>query len=134
MVTDYAMNVFLEMKISIIHYFYLTSMSAAKISHFLVNPVNFFLHFVTTLSPRNNNNATRKNLKKQRYTKCIFSMHYRKHFKTIDSFCEIWVLTLSFFGTPLRPHYSIFSPQIMQENWLTYCSMKNKIIYRQIRT
>ena len=36
------------------------------------------------------------------------------------------VLTPSFFGTPLRSHYSIFSPQIMQENWLTYCSMKRQ--------
>ena len=39
-------------------------------------------------------------------------------------FCEIWVLTPSFFSTSLRSHYAIFSPQIKQENWLTYCSMK----------
>ena len=34
-------------------------------------------------------------------------------------FCEIWVLTPSFFGTSVRSHYPIFSPQIKQENWLT---------------
>ena len=51
-------------------------------------------------------------------------MHYRKHGKNVDTFCEIWVLTPSFFGTPLRSHYPIFSPQIMQENWLTYCRME----------
>ena len=39
-------------------------------------------------------------------------------------FCEIWVLTPSFFGTSLGSHYPIFSPQIKQENWLTYCSVK----------
>ena len=44
--------------------------------------------------------------------------------KNLILFCEIWVLTPSFFGTSLRSHYPIFSPQIKQENWLTYCSMK----------
>ena len=38
--------------------------------------------------------------------------------------CAIWVLTSSFFGTLLKPHCLIFSPQVMQENWITYCSMK----------
>ena len=44
--------------------------------------------------------------------------------KILILFCEIWVLTPSFFDTPLRPHYPISSPQIKQENWLTHCSMK----------
>ena len=44
--------------------------------------------------------------------------------KNLILFCEIWVLTPSFFGTSLRSHYPIFSPQIKQENWLTYCSMR----------
>ena len=51
-------------------------------------------------------------------------MHYRKHAVNFYTFCEIWVLTPSFIGTSLRSHYPIFSPQIKQENWLTYCSMK----------
>ena len=51
-------------------------------------------------------------------------MHHRKHAQKFDTFCEIWVLTPSFFGTSLRSHYPIFSSQIKQENWLTYCSMK----------
>ena len=51
-------------------------------------------------------------------------MHYRKRSKKFDAFCEIWVLTPSFFGTPLRSHYPFLSPQIKQENWLTHCSMK----------
>ena len=38
-----------------------------------------------------------------------------KAFKKMIIFCEIWVLTPSFLGTPLRSHYQIFSPQIMQE-------------------
>ena len=46
--------------------------------------------------------------------------------KILIPFSEIWVLTSSFFGTPLRSHCLIFSPQIMQENWLTYCSMKTQ--------
>ena len=44
--------------------------------------------------------------------------------KILILFCEIWVLTPSFFGTPLRSHYSSFSHQIKQENWFTYCFMK----------
>ena len=51
-------------------------------------------------------------------------MHYRKHAKNVDTFREIWVLTAGFFGTPLMSHYPIFSPQITQENWLTYCRME----------
>ena len=66
----------------------------------------------------------KKNLEKQRYSQCTFSMHYRKHAKNVDTFCEIRVLTPTFFGTPLRSPYAIFSPQIKQENWFTYCSMK----------
>ena len=48
--------------------------------------------------------------------------------KHLILFCEIWVLTFSFFGMPLRSHCIIFSPRIMQENWLTYsyCSMKKQ--------
>ena len=53
-------------------------------------------------------------------------MHYQKHIKFLDFFCEIWVLTPSFFGMPLRSHYSICSPQIMQENWHIYYSMKRR--------
>ena len=48
-------------------------------------------------------------------------MAYQKFFIL---FCEHSVLTSRFFGTPLRSHSLIFSPQIMQEDWLTYCSMK----------
>ena len=51
-------------------------------------------------------------------------MHYRKHAKNLILFCEIWVLTPSLLGTSLRSHYPLFSPQIKQENWLTYWSMK----------
>ena len=47
--------------------------------------------------------------------------------KNLILFFEIWVLTPSFFGTSLRSHYPIFSPQTKQENWLTYCSMKIQI-------
>ena len=51
-------------------------------------------------------------------------MHYRKHSKNLILFGEIWVLTPSFFGTPLRSHYPIPSSQIKQENWHTQCPMK----------
>ena len=43
--------------------------------------------------------------------------------KNLILFCEIWVLTPSFFDTPLRPQYPIFIPKIKLENCLTYCSM-----------
>ena len=46
--------------------------------------------------------------------------------KTLTLFPEICVLTPSVLGTPLRSHYLIFSHQIMQENWLTYCYMKTQ--------
>ena len=46
--------------------------------------------------------------------------------KSLILFCEIWVLTPSCFGMSLRSHYPIFSPQIKQENCLTYCSMKTQ--------
>ena len=67
-----------------------------------------------------------KNLKKQKYPTCILSMHciINSMPKNFIHFCENWVLTSSFFGMPLRSHCLIFSPQIMQEVWLTYCSMK----------
>ena len=35
--------------------------------------------------------------------------------KNLILFDEIWVLVPSFFGTPLRSHYHIFSPHIKQE-------------------
>ena len=44
--------------------------------------------------------------------------------KNLILFCEILVLTPTFFGTSLRSRCPIFSPQIKQENWLTYCSME----------
>ena len=92
----------------------------AKICQFLVNCVIFCI-FVTTLSPRNNNYVTLKNiLKKYASLACIIESMP----KMLILFCEIWVLNPSFFGTPLRSHYQIFSPQIKQENWFTYCSMK----------
>ena len=61
-------------------------------------------------------------------------MHSRKHAQKLILFCEIWVLTPSFFDMSLRSHYPIFSPQIKQKNWLTYCSMKiQNYLKRQIR-
>ena len=61
-------------------------------------------------------------------------MHYQKHVKNFDIFlCEILVLTPSFFGSPLRSHYSIFRPQSMQENWLILLYEKTKLFMPQIR-
>ena len=48
-------------------------------------------------------------------------MHFSKHFPKLVIlyiFCEIWTLTPSFFGTPLKSYKTIFSHQSMQENWL----------------
>ena len=53
---------------------------------------------------------------------CIFNTIL----KILILFCEIWVLTPSVFGTPLRSHYSIFSHQIMQKKWLTYCFIQRQ--------
>ena len=53
---------------------------------------------------------------------CIF----KSMTKILILFCEIWVLTPSVFGTPLRSHYKFFSPQIMQESWLTYCYIQRQ--------
>ena len=49
-------------------------------------------------------------------------------------FCGIRVLTPSVFGTPLRSHYRIFSPQIMQESWLYILVYEyTKLFVQQIR-
>ena len=61
-------------------------------------------------------------------------MHYRKHAQKFDTFCEIWVLTPSFFGTSLRSHYPIFSPQIKQKKLAYILLFENtKLFMRQIR-
>ena len=50
----------------------------------------WILHFFTFLSLpyflEIENMVHEKNLKKQRYPKCIFSMHFRKHVKNFDTF------------------------------------------------
>ena len=96
----------------------------AKICNFLVNFVFFYI-FVTALSPRNNNFGTRKKiLKNKDVHNASLACIIESVPKNLILFCEIWVLTPSFFGTPFRSQYPIFSPQIKQENWLTHCSMK----------
>ena len=64
------------------------------------------------------------------HLKHAFSKAY--HFFHI--FCELWVVTPSFFGMPLRLPHSICSPQLMHDNWLTsYCFMKKtKLFMRKI--
>ena len=64
-------------------------------------------------------------------TKLIYPFFLKKKagIKKKDIFCEIWVLTHSFFRMPFRSHYSIFSPQSLQEYCLTYCSMKRQKIF-----
>ena len=59
---------------------------------------------------------------------CIFESKS----KILILFCEIWVLTPRVFGTPLMSHYEIFSPTIMQGNWLTYCYLntQNYLCYK----
>ena len=95
----------------------------AKICKFLVNFVIFYI-FVTALSPRNKNFGSEKILKNKDVHNASLACIIESVPKNLILFCEIWVLTPSFFGTPLRSHYPIFSPQIKQENWLTHCSMK----------
>ena len=65
-----------------------------------------------------------KNLKKTMISIMHLYHALTKACQKFDTFCEIWVLTPSFFDTPLRQQYPIFSPKIKQVNWLTYCSMK----------
>ena len=56
----------------------------------------WILHFFTFLSPpyflEITNMVHEKNLKKHRYPKCIFSMHFRMHVKNFDTF--LWNLGL----------------------------------------
>ena len=96
----------------------------AKICKFLVNFVIFYI-FVTALSPRNNIFwYTKKILKNKDVHNASLACIIESVPKNLILLCEIWVLTPSFFGTPLRSHYPIFSPQIKQENLRTRCSMK----------
>ena len=71
----------------------------AKICKFLVNCVIFY-NFVTALSPRNKNYGTRKKTLK---TKDIHNAPLTCIIECMPEnlilFCEIWVLTPSFFGT-----------------------------------
>ena len=77
----------------------------------------------------------KKNLKKQRSQKYKLSKACQFFVSFIYFFCccEIWALAPSSFGTPLRPHYSIFSPQIMQENLTLSSVKKTKVSMRKIR-
>ena len=58
----------------------------------------------------------------------ISKMHLQHELSKAYQYLLIWALVPSFFGTPLRSHYSIFSPQIMQESGVLLC-IKTKIIY-----
>ena len=98
----------------------------AEVCQFLLNCVIFCI-FVTALSPRNNNfGMQKKNLKNQRHPYASLACIIESMLKKLILFCEIWVLTPRFFDTPSRSHYPIFSPQIKQENWIIYCSMKKQ--------
>ena len=124
---DYAMAIFFKENLRYSIFFMFRNcfdLCEAKICHFLVNCVIFSI-----LSPpylleikimvREKNLKKNKDIHNASSTCIIESVP-----KNLILFCEIWVLTSSFFGTSLRSHYPIFSPQIKQENWLTYCSMK----------
>ena len=56
-------------------------------------------------------------------------MHCRMHSKKFETFLRNLGLDPSFFGTPLRSHYPIFSPKIKQEKWHTHCFMKIQNYY-----
>ena len=94
-----------------------------------------FYIFVTALFPRNNNYGTwKKNLKKQRYPKCIFSMHFLKHVKNFDTF--LWNLGLY----PKCPWHAlnVTSLNFQPSNYagkLAYILQypKTKLFMRQIR-
>ena len=86
-----------------------------------MNCVIFYI-FATALSPRNNNYGKRnKSLKNKDIHNASLACVINSMSNNFILFCEIWLLTSSFFGTHLRSRCLIFSHQIMQENWLTYC-------------
>ena len=140
-VIDNAMTIFFKKKISVIHYFFMFRIVLISLSPISgirgYNQSNFsescdVLHFVTALSPTNNNFGTRKkSLKKQRHLKRIFSMHYRKHV-FLYIFCEILVLTPSFFGAPYKSYYTITAIKVCLVAYILLYK-KTKIFTRQIR-
>ena len=67
-----------------------------------------------------------KNLKKQDIQNASLAGIFESMSKSLLLFCEIWVFTPSVLGTPLMSHHLIFSPQIMQESWLTYCFIQRQ--------
>ena len=130
---DYAIAMIFKKKISVIQYFYVQNLFWTLCLQFRIVRFKSLIFWVSLvifpfLSPPYLLEITIMVCKE--YHK-IEDFHYVSLASIIESMpkiliflCEIWVLTPSFFGTPLRSHYQIFSPQIKQDNWLTHCSMK----------
>ena len=90
---------------------------------------HFFYIFVTAIFKEISIRYPKKILKNKDIQNAYLACIIESMSKTLIFFCEILVLTPSFFGS----HCSIFRPQSMQENWLILLYEKTKLFMPKIR-